>query len=217
MKQDVRRSIRAETLKLLSLPATYLTALGTFAVSVLLAVAFGHAARQGGTSALDAGLATVAYSQAGFLVLGVITATSEYQGGQIRTTLTALPRRVVQHLAKLVSLALFALPVAAATTFAGIATAAILVGDMPSGLLRMIGASAGLTLSAVLAGAVATVVRRSIPALAVLLGYYFIVGPLLRDRAGFAKYLPDAGTGVLIAWVVLAVAISAATFRARDA
>ena len=41
MNTHLQRSVRAETLKLLSLPATHLTALGTLVTSVVLAIAFG--------------------------------------------------------------------------------------------------------------------------------------------------------------------------------
>ncbi|MFJ8916648.1 hypothetical protein [Amycolatopsis sp. NPDC102389] len=197
------RAIRAEILKLLSLPATYFTLLGTFAVSVVFAIAF---SRQG--------IAPVGYTQAGFIVLGVIAVTSEYSGGQIHRTLTAMPRRIAQHLAKMAALLIVALPAAALTALAG--------GPWSDA----VGASAYLALTAILAAAVATVLRWSVPAVAGLLGYYFIAGPLLRDRATFAAYLPDAashdlrslnGSAVVLGWVLVAVVISAATFHRRDA
>lgn len=240
------RSLRAETLKLLSLPATHLTALGTLFVSVVLAIAFGAAGRQGSTgttSVLDIGIAPVGYSQAGFIVLGVVAATSEYSGGQIRTMLTALPRRITLHLAKFVSLAVFAAPVAVVTVLAGVVVAGLMAGNASpppvSGALNVIaGASAYLTLTALLSAAVAALIRRTIPAVAGLLGHYFIAGPLLRDHAGFATYLPDTagysmwfqsgagrfgalsalnGSVVVVVWVALAAAISTIAFRRRDA
>ena len=135
MNTHLQRSVRAETLKLLSLPATHLTALGTLVTSVVLAIAFGAAGRQGGTgttSVLDIGIAPVGYSQAGFIILGVVTTTSEYSGGQIYTTLTAMPRRITQHLAKFMSLVVFAVPAAVVTVVAGVVVAGLLVAGSAS-------------------------------------------------------------------------------------
>lgn len=231
----MRRWIGAETAKLWSLPAAHLTVLGTVVASAVLAIAFGVA---GSTGVLDIGLAPVGYGQAGFVVLGVIAVTSEYSGGQIRTTLTAMPRRITQHLAKLVSLTLFAVTAAVVTVVTDVVVAGFVVGDegvlppFAAALRAVSGAAAYLTLTALLSAAVATVVRRTVPAVAGMLVHYFVIGPLLRDRAGFAAYLPDSaghsmwlhngtsaltGSAVVIAWVVLAVAVSTTTFRHRDA
>jgi len=190
------RALHAEVLKLLSLPGTYFTLLGTLGVSVILAIAF---SRQG--------VSPVGYAQAGFIVLGVIAVTSEYSGGQIHRTLTALPRRIALHLSKMAALLIVAVPAAGLT--------ALVCGP----LSEAAGASAYLALTTVLAAAVATVLRRSVPAVAGLLGYYFIAGPLLRDRAAFAAYLPDLGSHhlVVLGWVLLAVGVSAMVFRRRDA
>ncbi|MFD5248305.1 hypothetical protein ACFWIW_27455 [Amycolatopsis sp. NPDC058340] len=197
------RAIRAEILKLLGLPATYFTLLGTLGVSAILANAF---SRQG--------VSPVGYTQAGFIVFGVIAVTSEYSGGQIHRTLTAMPRRITLHLTKMTALLIVTVPAAIVTALAG----------GPSS--DAVGASAYLALTTVLSAAVATVVRWSIPAVAGLLGYYFVAGPLLRDRATFAAYLPDAashdlralgGSAVVLGWVLVAVGIAAITFHRRDA
>ncbi|WP_414939080.1 hypothetical protein [Amycolatopsis sp. cmx-11-51] len=202
------RAIRAETLKLLSLPATYCTVLGTIGVSAVLAIAF---SRQG--------VSPVGYTQAGFIVLGVIAATSEYSDGQIHLTLIAMPRRIAQHLAKMAALLIVSVPAAIFTVLVG-----LLVAGGPWS--AAVGASAYLALTTALSAAVATVLRWSVPAVTGLLGYYFIVGPLLRDRVTFAAYLPDAashdlvafgGSTVVLGWVLVAVGFSATTFHRRDA
>jgi len=202
------RAIRAETLKLLSLPATYCTVLGTIGVAMVLAIAF---SRQG--------VSPVGYPQAGFIVLGVIAATSEYRDGQIYLTLIAMPRRIVQHLAKMAALLIVSVPAATFTVLVGVLVAG---GPWPDA----VGASVYLVLTSVLSAAVATVLRRSVPAVAGLLGYYFIVGPLLRDRVTFAAYLPDAASHdlvvfgdatIVLGWVLVAVGFSATTFHRRDA
>lgn len=173
--------IKAEILKL-NLPAIILALIGALSVSGLLAFA-------------KAGLAPVIYAQAGFVVLGVVAVTSEYQGRQIYVTLTAMPRRVTQHLSKLVALSIVAAPTAVLV---------VLVGRVSEGAVYLV-------LTTLISASVASVVRRSIPAVAGLLIYYFIISPLLHDRTS----LP--GTIGYVMWTVLAVGISTALFRLRDA
>ncbi|RSM91780.1 hypothetical protein DMH04_02070 [Kibdelosporangium aridum] len=176
-----RRVIKAEILKL-NLPATILAIIGAIGIAGLLAFA-------------KAGLAPVIYAQAGFIVLGVMAVTSEYQGRQIYVTLTAMPRRVAQHLSKLVALSTIAAPTAVLV---------VLVGRVSEGAVYLV-------LTTLISASVASVVRRSIPAVAGLLIYYFIISPLLHDRTS----LP--GTIGYVMWTVLAVGLSTALFRLRDA
>ncbi|MBE3015292.1 ABC transporter permease [Microbispora sp. NEAU-D428] len=187
--------------KLVSLPATWLTLGGTLVVNLILAIAFTIAGLQGSTgtkSAVDIGLASISYAQAGFVILGVLAACSEYTGGQIRTTLTAMPRRVLQFTAKHLALAIVVFPAAAITAASGIVLTTGVLGDTaaPVTLGRVAGALSGVTaylaLTALISAAVGALVRRTLAAVVVLLGYFFIVGPLLRDHTPAAKYLPDS-------------------------
>lgn len=240
-------ALSAELLKLVTLPPLWLTVVGTLGVAVVLGAAFTTAAadgRTGTTAVLDVGLAPVGYTQAGMIVLGILATSSEYSGGQIRTTLTAVPRRLLLQAARTVALALVAVPVAAADVLLGVATARIVLGGTASTggathpVTAVAGAVAYLVLVTTIAAAVGAVVRRSLPALVTLLGYFFIVGPLVRDRVAASAYLPDTagyrlwfpggadateplgrvGSGaVVVLWTFLAVAAATATFRRRDA
>ncbi|MEV0758273.1 ABC transporter permease subunit [Streptosporangium sp. NPDC050280] len=246
-REIVMDAFRAEFVKLLTLPALCLTALGTWGAALVLDAAFVAAAKQGrgdATSALDLGLASTGYLQAGFIVLGVLAATSEYGGGQIRTSLTSMPRRIELQLVKALALALAAVPVAAVTVAAGVVIAQLAPVDLtaPMDGRRTAQAAAGaiayLVLTTLIASSLATVARRSLPAVAVLLGYYFIVGPYVRDHMGYAAYLPDtAGRGMwlsagaetgtslgrwegsllVLAWTLVALATAAVVFERRDA
>ncbi|MFI9570159.1 hypothetical protein ACIG5D_01850 [Microbispora rosea] len=198
--REAAQALAAEMSKLVSLPATWLTLGGTLVVNLILAVAFTVAGLQGSTgtkSATDIGLASISYAQAGFVILGVLTACSEYIGGQIRTTLTAMPRRALQFTAKHLALAIVVFPAAAITAASGVVLTAGVLGDTaaPSTSGRVVGALSGvsayLVLTALISAAVGALVRRTLAAVVVLLGYFFIVGPLLRDHTPAAKYLPD--------------------------
>ncbi|MEV1329281.1 hypothetical protein AB0J20_06860 [Micromonospora costi] len=209
---------RAELRKLLTLPSLRRTALLTWTATLLLTVAYASAESRGEPLADDAALAPLAYTQAGFLVLGVLAAVSEYQeGDQIRTTLLAMPRRVPLQVVKALALAALTLPVAAATA----ATSTLPAG----GAAWMPAATMYLTLTTLLGAAVAGVVRRAVPAVVLLLGVYVIAGPVLRARFGAsAAYLPDTaaldpsrGAAATIIWTLAALTLATLTFGRRDA
>jgi hypothetical protein len=208
---------RAELRKLLTLPSLRLTALLTCAASLFLVYVFA-AAESRGEPLGDRAVAPIGYAQAGFLVLGVLAAASEHQaGGQLRSTLLAMPRRLPLYAAKALTLAAVTIPVAAL-----IAVASALPAGEPG---RAPAAAAYLTLTTLLAAAVAGVVRRAVPAVALLLSLYFVAGPLLRNRSeAIAAYLPDTaaldparGAAATIAWTTSALAVAALAFHRRDA
>lgn len=208
----------AELRKLLTLPSLRLTALLTWTATLLLTFVYASADSRGGPLGDTAALAPLSYTQAGFLVLGVLAAASEYQeGGQIRTTLLAMPRRLPLQAVKALALGAVTLPVAAATAATSTLPA--------NGATWMPAATAYLTLTTLLGAAVASVLRRAVPAVILLLGLYFIAGPLLRARPGSsAAYLPDTaalhpsgGAAATIIWTLSALTIAALTFHRRDA
>jgi len=209
---------RAELRKLLTLPSLRLTTLLTWSATLLLTWLYAAAEGRGDPLSDDPALAPLGYTQAGFLVLGVLAAASEHQAGdQIRTTLLAMPRRLPLQAAKFVTLAAVTLPVAAVTA----ATSHVPAGD----IARMPTTVAYLTLTTLLAAAVGGLARRAEPALVLLLALYFIADPLLRRRYdAVAAYLPDTavlepseGAAATIIWTLSAVTIAALTFHRRNA
>lgn len=243
--QEMCRAIKAELSKLCSLPITWFTLSGTFIVNLILAYAFSYAGLQDLTSIqsrLEVGLASVSYSQAGLMIFGILTICSEFNGGQIRTTLMAMPRRGIQIFAALFALTVVLIPAAFVVSSSGVLLTHILFEDAGAPIVggnlvsAMLGVSAYLTLTALFGAAIGVVLRRMLPALAIMLGYYFIAGPLIRDQADFAKYLPDmAGVamwfpqpdhasaltpvqgGILLgAWTLAAIIIAATVYRKRD-
>ncbi|WP_350280686.1 hypothetical protein [Kribbella sp. HUAS MG21] len=194
-------AFRAELLKLGTLPAIGYTLVGIWAVTALLTVALVNAGQDGG----DALSGPV---PAGFVVLGLLPITSEYQGGQIRTTLIAVPRRITAYGAKLVALVVVTLPVAGTT----VAVNALIDGTADA---RAIGY---LTVTTVIAHATGSLIRRALPALVGLLTYYFVIGPLLQGRTSFATYLPDSTNWLTLAvWSAGLTTLALVAFRSRDA
>lgn len=152
---------RAELLKLATLPALLLTVALTWAVTTLI------------TLAAVGDPDPVPLARAGFLVLGVLAASSEYEGGQLRTTLLGTPRRARLQLVKALVLALVAGPVAIVTV-----------------LIAGTGNPGHLVLITLIAAGVTTVLRHALAGVVVTIGYYFVLSPLLHDRVDDSLWLP---------------------------
>ncbi|GAV12881.1 ABC transporter permease [Paenibacillus sp. NAIST15-1] len=235
----------AELDKLVTLPLIWRTLTGTFIVNLFLAEAFTSVGLQeeaGTRSILNIGLASMGYLQAGFIILGILAACSEYTGGQIRTTLTTIPWRGFQLSAKHLALAIITIPVAFIIAASGVLYTFILMRDAAVGfeidtlIKTLVGATGYLTLTTLLSAAVGALLRRTTPALVILLGYYFIASPLSRDflpnyfpdTAGYYMYMPAStdeiniftpmqGTGILMLWTLVFITVAIIFYRKRDA
>lgn len=245
--RKITRILRAELDKLVTLPLIWLTLMGMLIVNFLLAAAFTSVGLQGsaGTQTiLEIGLASMGYLQAGFIILGIMAACSEYTGGQIRTTLTTIPWRGLQLSVKHLALAVITVPAALIIAASGLLYAFIRMRDTAAGfeidtmIKAVAGATGYLTLTTLLSAAMGALIRRTTPALVVLLGYYFVVSPLTRnflpkltkyfpDTAGAYMYMPPIpeenvltplqGTGILISWILVFISVAIVFYRRRDA
>ncbi|MEU8301335.1 hypothetical protein AB0C04_29110 [Micromonospora sp. NPDC048909] len=145
-------------------------------------------------------------------------AASEYrEGGQIHTTLLAMPQRLPLQASKALALTVGTLPLVAAPAASS---------TLPTGAATWTpAATAYLTLTTLLGAAVTGVVRRALPAVVLLLGLYFVAGPLLRARfATSAAYLPGTaaldsprGAAATIIWTLSALTLAALLLHRRDA
>jgi hypothetical protein len=218
------RVVAAELIKLRSLLAVPATVATTVAVTAGLAFVAGRA---DGSSPADVAFQVLAYAQAGFILLGVLTVAGEYGGGQIRTTLAAVSGRVLLTAGKLAAYLVTAVPFAALT-----ATAAFRLAGQAG---VPVGAVAYLVLVGTLGFAVALLVRGLLTALAIMLTLVFAVSPVLAPLTEYAGYLPDLagarmfrpgppdaltpsqGAAVVAAWIVSALGVAVAAFTRRDA
>ncbi|WP_062430773.1 hypothetical protein [Herbidospora daliensis] len=189
--------IRAELSKLVSLPATWTTLGWTLAVNVLL------------TFVIAVGDAPVAYSRAGFVVLGVLATCSEYTGGQIRTTLTAMPRRVPQLVAQHTALAALTLPAALVVALSG-PLITLAVAGTPVSAWGVAETTAYLTLLTLVSAAVGVLLRHTLAGVGLLLGCLFVAAPFVHE------YLPDDMVTLVVSTPVLLI-VAALTYRRRDA
>ncbi|CAL9470637.1 hypothetical protein SUDANB121_02843 [Nocardiopsis dassonvillei] len=231
----------AELAKLRTLPVAVAAAAATVLAGAVLAAALGAYATGEGVpvSAAEAMVGAVPYVQAGLVLVGVLPVAHEYEGVQIRTTLTAVPDRALL-LAGKTAAALAAVAVtAAATVGAGTAAAAA----HPHGaealldgaeVRTVLGAAAYLTLIGLLAHAVALLLRHPVPALVGMLSLVLIASPLLGGLTEHARWLPDragallydpadtvltgaTGTLVLLGWTALVGCAGAVRFGRGDA
>lgn len=245
LSRKITQILRAELDKLVTLPLIWLTLMGTFILNLVLAAAFTSVGLQGaaGTqSILDVGLASMGYLQAGFIILGILATGSEYTGGQIRTTLTTIPWREFQLTTKHLALAILTVPAAFIIAASGVLYTFIRMSDTAVGfeidtmIEALVGATGYLTLTTLLSAAIGALLRRTTPALVVLLGYYFVVSPLSRDflpnyfpdTAGYYMYMPPSsdeiniltpmqGTGILMLWTMIFITAAIVFYRKRDA
>ncbi len=217
---------QAEASKLWSLPAIWLVYAGTLVLTVVFAIAFSANAEfgAGSVSVLDYGVVAVSWTQVGFFLIGVIASTSEYIGGQVRTTLIAQPDRTAWRLAATLALAPLVFAMAAITVAVSIVTVLVNTGTSLSDIdvlltLRItLSAAAYLALMAILSSALGIFIRKAIPTAAILLVYLLILSPILSpmlqalnlyvlpDIAAYTLWfatVPEAAPPAAIGWLVV--------------
>jgi ABC-2 type transport system permease protein len=259
---SLREAVRAEWTKLRTLPSTGWLLLTLIVLTVgagTLAAAVVKCPASCGEDTASLSLTGILPGQAAVAVLAVLVMTGEYSSGMIRITLAAVPRRTTVLAAKAIvvtgvvlaaaSVAVlgsvlaggFILPANGFTTAHGFA--ALSLGN---GLaLRAAGGSVlYLALIALLSLGLATALRDSGAAIAVLLGLLYVVpvltglgtlnpvwehrfqryGPMTAGLAiqatrNLAKLPigPWPGLGVLAAWAAAALAAGGLLLRLRDA
>jgi len=200
--------LHAEWIKLRSLRSTYLT----LAVAVVLGAGLGFldtssvahhwatmsAADRAAFDPVGDSFTGLVFAQLAFGVLGVLTISSEYGTGMIRTTLTAVPRRGRLLAAK--ALVVGAVALVAGELFAFgtfllgqvmLASAHLDVALTSPGVLRAV-SSAGLYLGVVaLVGCGAgALLRHTAGGVAVMFGVIFLAWPAARALESWS-YLPD--------------------------
>ncbi|MEU4385445.1 hypothetical protein [Promicromonospora sp. NPDC023805] len=231
----------AELGKLRTLPVAVMTTVGTAVIGALVAAALTAQLVDHGLPASAAAVTAqaVPFLQIGLILLGVLPMSHEHDGGQLRTTLTAVPRRGLLLAGKSIA-TLLCLALAASAAVGGVVAATALTGrllDAPPAEdvagQPVVGAAGYLVVVGLLAHAVALLVRSLIPALVGTLSLVLIVSPLLAGLTRHARWLPDraarelydptdavltaaTGTLVMLAWIALVGGIAAVLFVRRD-
>jgi hypothetical protein len=215
--------LQSERIKLSTTRSLLWSALAVAVLSLGLAAL--QAATAYGAAALPperAAMGAAVFGVPVLMVLAAMTVTGEYRTGMIRTTFMATPNRTVVVAAKAVVMALFSALYAAAMVIGAVlvakVTSAPMVGSQLSlaepGVWRLVGAIAVFAvLAAVLGVAVATLLRHTAGAVAVLLLWPLLIEPLLGNLPSIGSevgpYLPFVNAFVFIdvQWLYPAYAI----------
>ncbi|MDG9707299.1 ABC transporter permease [Streptomyces sp. DH10] len=184
------RVLRSEWHKLWTLRSTWITLIATSALTAAMGAGLGAAydgTGEGGMDTVVFVLLGTQFAQINLGVLGILATAGEYSTGQIRATMTAVPRRLPVLWSKAAVLAAIAFPLTLLTnlvTFplaqsflAGTDQSAAL-GD-PGVLRALVGNAAGLTLLAVLALGIGALVRSVPMAIGAFIGLIMIVPEVL--------------------------------------
>jgi ABC-2 type transport system permease protein len=209
-------TLRSEFTKIRSVRSTYWTLLALLVVSIGIGAAItgGIAAScprmaPADKAAFDPARASVAglfyLGQLVIVMLGAMTLTAEYSTGMIRTSLTAMPRRLVVYLAKALVFACIAVVVTVAAAFAAFFLGQSLLASthdtaalsQPGVLRAVLGSAVYVTTCGLFAYAAGAILRNTPAVIASVIGLLFVIPILasLLPRSWYQdleRWLPDA-------------------------
>ncbi|MBL1097366.1 ABC transporter permease [Streptomyces coffeae] len=145
------------------------------------------------------------FAQIAAIAFGATAVSSEYAGGALRISLSAVPQRGLFYAAKTAVVAAAALCVGLTTAFATFFAGQALLGEEaiglgePGALRACVGAGIYLALMALFAAGLTFLLRSATAVLSLLIPFILIMSFMIGDIAGgAADYLPDhAGQHVL--------------------
>lgn len=231
-----RRVLTSEWLKLTTLRSSWITmALGIGALAFLGGV-IGfftnqqwdrlRPARQAAFDAVGASLGGIRFAELAIGVLGVLFVTGEYGTGMIRSSLTAVPRRLPVLWAKALVFGMVTLVLSEIAAFIGFLIGQATLGThsvalSSDGALRaVVGTGLYLTVVAVIGVALGFIIRSTAGGIAALVGILLVlpgvvlilpqtwqdnIGPYLPSTAGAALYDLHPEAGSLDPWTGFAV------------
>jgi ABC-type transport system involved in multi-copper enzyme maturation permease subunit len=148
------------------------------------------------------------------VVLGALVLSAEYSTGMIRTSLIAMPRRIVLYVAKAVAFAAVVLAVSLATAFTAFYLGQALLARShhsatlagPGVLRAVIGSALYLTLCGLLALAAAAIIRNTAAAITAMIGLLFVLPVLVNLlpwawRDDLVRWLPSSAARAISATV----------------
>jgi ABC-2 type transport system permease protein len=219
-------TLRSEFTKIRSVRSTYWTLLMLFAVSVGIGAAISAVVASGWSQPPppppappdihDATQVSIAalliLGQLVIVVLGALVLTAEYSTGMIRTSLIAMPRRIVLYIAKAVAFAAVALVVSLATAFIAFFLGQSLLARTHYSvtlaghdvLRAVIGIALYITLCGLFAFAAAAIIRNTAGTITAIIGLLFVLPVLvnlLPWRDDLVRWLPSSAGRAISATV----------------
>jgi ABC-2 type transport system permease protein len=214
-------TLRSEFTKIASVRSTYWTLLMLLAVSVGIGAGISAFTASDWSQPLTPSAPPNVYdptqiSLAGLLVLGqlvivvlgALVFTAEYSTGMIRTSLIAMPRRIVIYVAKAVAFTTVALAVSLATAFTAFFLGQALLASShhsatlagPDVLRAVIGSGLYLTLCGLFAFGLAAIIRNTAATITAMIGLLFVLPTLvnwLPGRDELVRWLPTSAARAL--------------------
>ena len=216
-------TLRSEFTKIRSVRSTYWTLLMLVAVSVGIGAAISALSASGWSNTppaartpLDATQLSIAalliLGQLVIVVLGALVLTAEYSTGMIRTSLIAMPRRIVIYVAKAVAFAAVALVVSLVTAFIAFFLGQSLLASTHESatlaghdvLRALIGSALYITLCGLFAFAAAAIIRNTAATITAMIGLLFVLPVLvnlLPWRDDLQRWLPASAARAISATV----------------
>lgn len=148
--------------------------------------------------------------QLAMIAFGVLTVSSEYSTGMIRSSLGAVPQRGTFMAAKIVVATALVLVVGMATSFASFFLGQALLGEYGTSLgednvLRaVVGGGFYMTLMALFSMGIAFLLRSPLLAFAILMPFFFLVSNILgavEATRDVGQYLPDQAGSMIMSVV----------------
>lgn len=214
-------TLRSEFTKICSVRSTYQTLLVLLAVSVGIGAAISAWSASSWSTTppadrtpLDATqLSMVALLVLGQLVIvvpGALVVTAEYSTGMIRTSLIAMPRRIVIYVAKAVAFAAVALVVSLVTAFTAFFLGQSLLASThqnatlagPGVLRAVIGSALYITLCGLFAFAAGAIIRNTAATITAMIGLLFVLPALVNWLPGhddLVRWLPASAARAISA------------------
>jgi len=222
-------TLRSELTKIGSVRSTIWTLLVLLAVSVGIGAVASRVSASGWLTTPPADrtpLDATQISLVGLLVLGqlvivvpgALVLSAEYSTGMIRTSLIAMPRRIVIYVAKAVAFATVALAVSLATAFTAFYLGQALLARShhsatlagPGVLRAVIGSALYITLCGLFAFAAAAIIKNTAGTITAMIGLLFVIPALVN-------VLPHGWQDDLVRWLPSSAARTmSATVGAQD-
>ncbi|MGW1811501.1 ABC transporter permease subunit [Streptomyces sp. NPDC002078] len=184
----------------------------------------------------------ISFGQVAAIAFSATAVSSEFQGGALRVSLAAVPRRGRWFAAKATAIAAPVLAVGLLTGFASLAVGEAVLGSTGDGITwtqgarGVVGCGIYLTLMALFAAGLSAVLRSGVATLSILVPFLLIVSFVIGDMSGgVADFLPDragqmvlhgtrdgtlgpwSGLTVTALWTAAALSAGAWSVRRRDA
>ncbi|MEV6164556.1 ABC transporter permease [Streptomyces sp. NPDC052052] len=215
----------------------------TLTVTVLVNATVGRAeADNPGADLLFNAFYAMNFGQIAAICFGTTAISSEYVGGALRISLTAVPRRDLLYGAKMAVVGVSALVVGLVTSFSALLVGQMFMGEYaiglrdPGALRAVFGGGMYLALMALFAAGLTVLLRSAAAVLGLLIPFVLVVPFVIGEVAGgAARYLPDragqlvlhqspqggigpwSGLAVAAAWAVAALLAGRWAIRHRDA